>query len=181
MTFSSIRFPNATRGLALRAFWVAMFASHAPALWSSLNADSLHVGRILLMLVSQTFFLFKALDLAWLRLPPCPRLRRAVIAGFVLLHAQAIERNIAHDPDSPLAWNVVVLGGSLSAVGLAATPLLRRSSSSRPPRRGWVTLDSACIRRALMARLERLPLRFLCLARGLIPDRAPPLPSVRLA
>lgn len=157
-----------------RLFWMAMFASHAPALCLALVDDALSTARLVLLGAAEAFFLLKIIDVRWLRIPPRSHARNAVIVGFVLLHAQAIERNVAHDLNSPVSWQLVVLGGGIAAAGMS-----RRSVGDSGRAR---TQDVSSGRRTRIARVRladsaancRLPRRFLSLERASLVDRAPP-------
>lgn len=159
--------------LLLRLFWLVMFAGHLPATLAPLRGEPFEAARLLILLAAEAFFLLKVLDVRWLRVARCPRTRRALAAGFVLLHAQVIERTIAHGPDSPAAWNLVVLGGGLTAAAL----LPRREPSTEPIAATAEHRRSHDDRLRLLAASFQpfLPSRFLLMARTCLVNRAPPL------
>ncbi|MEP0847392.1 MAG: hypothetical protein HRF50_11325 [Phycisphaerae bacterium] len=151
-----------------------MFASHAPALCLALVDDALSVARLLLLGGAEAFFLLKVVDVRWLRIPPRSHARNAVIVGFVLLHAQAIERNLAHDLNSPVSWQLVVLGGGLTFAGLSRRSAVNSNGGDSKDDSSGRTAHIARARLADAGSNHRLPQRFLSLERASLVDRAPP-------
>lgn len=161
------------RALVWRLFWFGMLAAHAPALAPGLLRPSPEPARVLLLLAAQVFFLLKLLDVPWLRIAPCRRTRRALIAGFVLLHAQVIDRNVAHDLDSPVSWHMVVLGGGLTALALSIRCEPRALDSAGRHRAGAPLRLGAHTRPA-----DELAPRLLIRLRTCLLNRAPPAVSL---
>lgn len=152
-----------------------MFASHAPALCLAIVDDALSAARLLLLGAAEAFFLLKIIDVRWLRIPPRSHARNAVIVGFVLLHAQAIERNFAHDLNSPVSWQLVVLGGGFAAAGLSRRSAADSGCANAQDVSSGRRTRIARVRLADSAANGRLPRRFLSLERASLVDRAPPL------
>jgi len=158
------------RGLTRSAPWLFLLAGHLPATCAALLGGVDHLGRALLLLAAQTFFLLKAADVPWLRLPTDRRRLAALAAGIVLLHARLIESKLPHDLDAPVSWQIVALCGAGSFAGALV-------HSPRPIERTPRAAAGAADRRrfALTARAAaELPPRFLALERSLLPNRAPP-------
>ncbi len=170
--------PAATRqririspGTLRRLFWGVMFVGHLPALLEALVWADASLTRALLLTCSQSFFALKFLDVPWLRIRGGWRPGMALLVGIVLLHARVIQSSLHHSLDSPVSWQMVVLGTGITTVTFARQ---RQRIDGNPAR---------CVQRLARQRLERLrialleqnlPHRFLMLARACRIDRAPP-------
>jgi hypothetical protein len=123
------------RSLSARLFWLAMLAGHLPATSAALAGDASAL-RAAILLLSQSFFVLKLLDVPWLRLPADRRRLIAVIAVIALLHARVVESSLPRDVNTYAAWHVVAVVGSVSAVALLL--LVRRRAErlrrDSPPR-----------------------------------------------
>ena len=159
-------------GTLRRIFWAVMFAGHLPALLEALVWADASFSRALLLVGSQTFFALKLLDVPWLRIRGGWRPGVALLVGIVLLHARVIQSSLHHSLDSPVSWQMVVLGTGITTATWARQ---RQRIDGNPAR---------CVQRLARQRLERLrtalleqnlPLRFLMLARSCRIDRAPPV------
>jgi len=159
-----------TRHLLSRFFWLAMFAGHLPAAWGALlgNGSALRAG---ILLLSQTFFILKLIDVAWLRLPGDRRRLVAAVAVIALLHARVVESTLPEEVKAYTAWQIVAVVGGLSTLALFAH---RRAAGRTEP--------IAPAGEALRQRVRLLwrffdadiPPRFLLLLRSCPLDRAPP-------
>jgi len=158
-----------------RGLWAVMWAAHVPAFVSSVlstGADATAIGRVLLLGASLAFFLAKALDVPALKFQWNARALAAGAVMVVLLHANAIERSLPADLDTPAAWHLVVLAAPAIAVGAAVTLWLR---CRRPVRRSVAArVRALCRSGQRLAERALLPPRFLPLARSSLADRAPP-------
>ena len=177
---------NSTRRSAGRTgwrfFWALLFIGHAPAIFAVFSRlvdgpTFTDVTSALLLLATQSFFVFKIVNVRWLRAPASRGaiLRFVIIAA--LLHAGVIERNWhAFDLDDavpalvPTLWAALV--SSIALFFIAALPVLRRRIRLAALRLQARNLIRDFQRWRAHQRLA--PPERVLLAR-LLPDRAPPI------
>ncbi len=154
-----------------RLFWAVMFAGHLPALFEALLRADASLSRALLLTCSQTLFALKLLDVPWLRIRGGWRAGVGLLVGIVLLHGRVIQSSLHHSLDSPVSWQMVVLGTGITtltwarqrqSVGHNPAMATRRAARQHFERLRWHLLG------------QHLPHRFLMLARSCRIDRAPP-------
>lgn len=164
--------------IASRAIWLVMFLGHIPALIAvaARLADAPQFAdgfRLLLLAASQVFFLFKIIDVAWLRFPTSRSFWIRFIVIVALLHAGAV-----WDADWSAADRAIAFALDLTPSLVLATILLRAflrhtqakniiphlhaRRALRKLRDGWQMFHDAVSPRPQMA------------YRMVAPDRAPP-------
>lgn len=157
--------------------WSVLWLAHAPswlgALWIVLgDADPLHVLRLLILTLSQVFFVLKACDAPWLRLSPRRGAWLAAVTIVVMLHSDVLRRYFSAQTGA--ASDYAALITSSGVVGVLA--LLRRNvvqNRLSPARRhGDATQPHQAARFPAMA--EVWPLHLTLLVRTCRLDRAPP-------
>ncbi len=120
-----------------RAFWALMILAHLPGWCATLGVDGaagagLDLGRAVLLTATQLFFLFKLLDVHWLRLPRGRRAWLAAACVIALLHAGAARRLFIGGETLDASFMPALVVGSV-ATALRA-PLDTRLPESRA---GW--------------------------------------------
>ncbi len=158
---------------AIRLLWAVLFVSHTPAWLGAFSGDDVSWLRLLLMTLTQAFFVLKVVDARWLRIPEDPQsiLRFCVIVA--LLHAGVIQRNAEPVDRLLLADGVQIV---LAAVALLAAAggrrILRHYQSRVRSMQNYATalLQHVSERVGVFERAPRLQLHIL--SRTI--DRAPP-------
>lgn len=178
MTISVVKAACALRRHAWCLFWLAALVIHLPACASALG-EALHgrvdLLRLALLAITQTLFVLKIIDVAWLRVRTTPRALLGWACGVALLHAAILPLTRARETLQLDPWyTATALGTASVAVGLLPVirRLARRSGSSKHGR--W--------RRLLPHLLDDrsgalLPPRFLLLSHACPIARAPPTRS----
>lgn len=171
MTDSPIQSVERSSKLAVAAIgrlaWAVMFVAHLPAVLAVLSGPGNDPARGALLLLSQTVFLLKVLDVAWLRLPASPRARFALFVIVLLLHGGVLIDLAAGDHDLLAAEDLGLLVEGLGAGGLMLTLTRRRRPvcDTRPARM------HASFR---AHRFDTAPPRFLTWLAGIRLQRPPP-------
>jgi hypothetical protein len=154
---------------AWRCFWLVMLVGHLPATLASLDAGVSNLPRIAILLLAQTLFVLKLLDVRWLRVRNCPRTWLAICVGVALLHAGAVTHDGAWIIEEH-SWRTLSVA-ALSALSVALLLLISRHNAGprclrNRSRALWRDLSQLQLRAAL-------PPRFLMLCSISI-HRAPP-------
>lgn len=150
---------------------MALLVGHFPLLVATLAEGRLLSALILLL--SETFFLLKLLDVRWLRLAGGPRALLAFVLVVMLLHAPLLRRAAAAQSEQVAPWGAVVL----AVLAAPMSALLRRVGLVvwlRDGRRR-AREHAALLCRQAAERAALLPPRFLLFVRRLSVHRAPPV------
>ncbi len=159
-----------------------MFVGHLPALFALLRVTSpsdLDLVRLLLLMVTQAFFILKLVDVSWLRLPSERRALISFCLISLLLHAGVAHRLVTDgDALAIEPWQAIVLAGGCVHLLAEVRPGLL------PGNRAWSRSSRVQQRASLQQAIERLtcavlPPRFQLLIRACAVDRAPPAPPRR--
>ncbi len=113
--------------VAWQALWVVLLAGHIKATIAAVGAAD--IPGTLILLLSQSFFVLKLLDVSWLRVRWNVRSALAITAGVVLLHARVLDSSQPHTPDSLTTGQAIVLASGASL--LAGAFLLRNAPARR--------------------------------------------------
>lgn len=162
--------------LVWRGAWAAMLLGHFPATLAALSAaleDPSAWARLLVLSLSQAFFLLKTLDVPWLRVRVTARSVFALSAAAALLHADLIAPSGATAAQPLEPWETAAV---LTVLAVAGDVLRRREQRLDAVRPRDEARRASRVIGSLEARAARawLPLRFLLLARSVSIHRAPP-------
>ncbi|TWT42008.1 hypothetical protein RAS1_31350 [Phycisphaerae bacterium RAS1] len=165
-----------------RSIWAVILVLHMPAWMGTVGriggeAAEIDPLRLLAMTLVQAFFVFKVLDVRWLRLPRKPRSWLAFGLVVVLMHGDVARRAIAGDgrgeaPNSAWAAAVITAGGLAEMSRRLTRRVSRLECSATRTLRETVR---AAIRSAINPVHDaHFQPAYLLLARDALLNRAPP-------